>query len=229
MLVQTKMKALIIHTLHKKSIEYANKTLNSFSGHIGWEPELFEGVTVQTLQKFEELYDIKIKKESRAITFSSDLFKVKKSCFLNHYRLFHKCLEINEPLAVIEHDSHCIGDWIDLKFDDILIMNYNSAIRQHVFKNIWNKNPLITKNGLSDIDFSVKYKFEERLKAESAIPGTAAYAITPSGAAKMLKAIHTYGWDQSDYVINTGYVRIQCLNPELFTFKLPNLRMSHGE
>lgn len=223
------MRAFIIHTHHNKSIEYANKALESFDNYYGWKPELFNGVTIETLSEYEEQYHIKVKTESRAITFPLNHFKVKKSCFLNHYRLFHKCIELNKSLAVIEHDSHCISNWTDLKFDDILIMNYNSAIRQHVFKNIWDKNLLLTEVGLSDIDFSVKYKFEERLKMESAIPGTAAYAITPTGATKMLEAIHTYGWDQSDYIINTGYVRIQCLNPELFTFKLPNLKMSHGE
>lgn len=223
------MKAFIIHTDHNKSVEYANKALKSFDNYNGWKPELFNGVTIETLSEYEEQYNIKVKIESRAITFLPNHFKVKKSCFLNHYRLFHKCIELNEPLAVIEHDSHCVGNWDNLEFDNILIMNYNSAIRQQVFKNIWNKNPLLSNAGLSDINFSVKYKFESKLKDESAIPGTAAYAVTPSGARKMLNAIQTNGWDQSDYIINTGYVRIQCLNPELFTFKLPNLKMSHGE
>ena len=59
------------------------------------------------------------------------------------------------------------------------------------------------------------------------MPGTAAYAITPKGAKKLLSHLYL-GWEQSDYYINTKSVNIQYILPENFTFKLPNLRMSHG-
>lgn len=44
----------------------------------------------------------------------------------------------------------------------------------------------------------------------------------------MIKAYEKDGWEQSDFIINTNYVRIQTIVPELFTFKLHNLAMSHG-
>ena len=60
------------------------------------------------------------------------------------------------------------------------------------------------------------------------MPGTAAYAITPKGAKRLIENLSTTGWEQSDYFINTFNVKIQTASPEYFTFKLKNLNMSHG-
>lgn len=44
----------------------------------------------------------------------------------------------------------------------------------------------------------------------------------------MIEAYETIGWEQSDFMLNSSVVRIQTLSPELFTFKLPNLKTSLG-
>jgi hypothetical protein len=60
------------------------------------------------------------------------------------------------------------------------------------------------------------------------IPGTAAYAIQPHAAEKLLKTLDKVGWEQSDFFINTKTVNMQYVTPEYFTFKSQNLNMSHG-
>lgn len=60
------------------------------------------------------------------------------------------------------------------------------------------------------------------------IPGTAAYAVTPKGAKKLLDSLHKNGWEQSDFFINTFNVKMQYTIPEYFTFKHSNLNTSHG-
>lgn len=227
------MKAFIIHTYHDISIKYANMALESFDSYIGWKPELFLGVTPNTLQKYEDIYPLKTKQKSRAIDFfNGDMrrYKTKKCCAYNHYRLFKKCVEINEPIAVIEHDSHCVGNWKDYKFDDILVMNPSSAIKQKVLEPIWNINRQPIENGINDISFKgLNYRHDPALIHAHMMPGTAAYSVTPIGAQKILDVFENVGWEQSDFIINTGFVRIQTIMPELFTFKLPNLSMSHRE
>ena len=61
------------------------------------------------------------------------------------------------------------------------------------------------------------------------IPGTAAYAVTVQGATKLLASLKKNGWEQSDYFVNNKNVRLQAFGPEFFTFKMPNLNMSHGK
>lgn len=229
------MKAFIIHTPHKKSIEYATKALESFDQFHNWEPELFGGTTLETLPTYEALFNINLKIPSRAQQYEKHpKFLIKKCCSLNHYRLFKKCLELNEPIAIIEHDSRCIGDWTDVQFDDVLILNALSALDQPILAPVLQQNKQFRNNptkGIHDVRFTgLQYNLIDlALKGQYTMPGTGAYGITPLGASKMIAVYEQIGWDQSDFIINTGYVRIQTLIPELFTFKLPNLRTSHGE
>jgi len=226
------MKAFIVHINHPDSIRYANQALESFNKHQGWEPVLFEGITPETLPSWESRLSIRMKKLSRVANFrreSAKVYNTKKSCSLNHYRLYQKCVELNEPVAFIEHDSHCIGNWVGVEFDDVLVLNPQSAIKKEVFKHLWPKNSEPVKYGVNDINFvGLHYRHDPEINGAQMIPGTAAYAITPSGAQKLINVYETVGWEQSDFIINTHYVRIQTIMPELFTFKLPNLSMSHG-
>lgn len=226
------MKAYIIHTPHKKSVEYAHQALKSFEGFIGWDPELFEGLTPEILPNFEKEHPIKTKEKSRAMDYLKGdplRYVVKKCCSMNHYRLFKKCIELDESIAVVEHDSHCIGNWDNLLFDDILVMNTESAIKQPVLAPIWGKNKKPVESGIRDICFNgLNYRHDPVINGAHVMPGTAAYAVTPAGAKKMIDVYENIGWEQSDFIINTAYVRIQTIMPELFTFKLPNLSTSHG-
>ena len=119
--IYKKIKAFIIHTSHPDSLEYAQKCVKSFHPFDRWDIEMFEGLTKETIPEFESKHNIRTKKHSRAMAIKkSDLnmYNTKKSCSLNHYRLAKKCIELNHPIAVIEHDSHCIKSWDNPKFED---------------------------------------------------------------------------------------------------------------
>jgi GR25 family glycosyltransferase involved in LPS biosynthesis len=60
------------------------------------------------------------------------------------------------------------------------------------------------------------------------VPGTAAYAITPKGAAKMLQVTEERGLEQSDFILNDMNVVIEYLNPSPVKFNNINLKTSHG-
>ena len=150
------MKSFIIHvTSNKKSIEYANICLQSCQGK--FDAQLFEGVTPETLHIYEAKYPFTHMVDSRAKDFSEQnklLYKIKKSCFMNHVRLWNKCIELNETIAVIEQDSFCVRSWQPVAFDDVLIMNFESAWNQRIFKGFWkegHKKPLI-KEGIFDYE-----------------------------------------------------------------------------
>jgi GR25 family glycosyltransferase involved in LPS biosynthesis len=227
------MKAYIVYVKNnEKSEYYANYCLDSCKDK--FDAELFEGVTPDTLSDYEKIYDFDHISPSRAENFNlqdKNLYSVKKSCFMNHVRLWNLCLETNQPLAFIEQDSFCVRAWDSLSFEDVLILNYESAWNQKVFthlrrtsageieiksgKNLYNKSPL-------------RYKKVNIFESSSIMPGTAAYAVMPSGAAKLLSSLEKHGWEQSDFFINTYNVKIEYYQPEYFTFKLPNLNMSHG-
>ena len=182
------MKAFVIHTHHAKSVAYAEITMDSFAEHDGWEPELFLGYTPDTVP------DFKVKPKSRAAAFQRQgdpAFKYKKSCSLNHYRLFNRCVEIGEPIAVIEHDAMCKASWSDPDWDDVLVLNINSAI-----SNSWTATEGYWPEsyGINDIDIDT-YRHDPAINGSKIMLGTAAYAVTPQGATKMVAA-YADGWGQ---------------------------------
>ena len=226
------MKTYIIHVKgHTKSEEYAQTCLKSCKEN--FEAELFEGVTPDTLEKYEKIHNITRLQPSRVNNFYKEnkkLFNTKKSCFLNHVRLWTKCVDMDVPLAVVEQDSYCVSDWDELNFDELLLMNIKSAYNQPVFNHMWkNKKKPTYQVGLHNYqDMPLVYHMENKFKGYCMMPGTAAYAVTPKGAKRLLQNLST-GWEQSDYYINNFNVRIQYAYPEYFTFKLKNLNMSHGK
>jgi len=226
------MKTFVIYVEgHKASESYMKYCMESCKRY-GWDVEPIKGVTPETLDSYD---DIPTAEGSRAAAFFKEdkngIYRTKKSCFNNHIRVWKKCIELNEPVAFIEQDSDCIRPWKNNIFDELLILNIESAFKQQVFKhlsslgynNCW-------KLGINDYnDSPIPYRHPNKTwKNSLMIPGTAAYAINPKGAKKLLSAVKKHGWEQSDFFINTHNVHIQYIVPEYFTFTLKNLNMSHG-
>jgi len=227
------MKSFIIYVKgNTKSEEYANVCLDSCRDK--FDAELFEGVTPDALNKYEETYNFTRIIPSRVNNFyheNQKLFHTKKSCFMNHVRLWHRCLELNQPIAVIEQDSFCVKKWDNIQFHELLILNCESAFNQPVFNHVWKQKSKPKFNiGIHDYtDTPLIYYIENNFKGYAMMPGTAAYAITPKGAQRLIENLFKYGWEQSDYFINNHNVKIEYIFPEYFTFKLKNLNMSHGK
>lgn len=221
------MKAFVIYVKgHVESQKYALEALSSCNKN-GFKAELLEGVTPNTIDQYEQYPEIE---NGRATSFkkgNTKTYLTKKSCFTNHVRVWKKCIELNEPVAFIEQDAYCVLAWDDTQFDEVLILNIDSAFKQPVFDDIrvkpsfglgkamYNNSPLV-------------YNKENAWLGSLMIPGTAAYAVTPKAAKKLLTALEKYGWDQSDYFINSHNVKMEYKMPEYFTFKFKNLNMSHG-
>ena len=225
------MKSFVIYVKdHAESERYMQTCVNSCVSS-GFEAEPFEGVTRYTLQDWSQyLYPDLVGARITGMKKESDkLYLTKKACFTNHVRLWNKCIELNQPIAVLEQDVYCVRKWDNQHFDDLLLLNIVSAFKQKVFANVPNKPSYSDQLGIYDYkDTFLKYTKNNLFKGSFMIPGTGAYAVTPNGAKKLLNTLEKHGWEQSDYFINTSHVRIQYIVPEYFTFKLPNLNMSHG-
>lgn len=230
------MKSFVIYVKgHKKSEEYLDKVLVSCRGK-GFDCTPFEGVTPDTLDDYTKSIPFEDGKNTRILNFkreSEKKYRTKKSCFLNHVRLWTKCLELDEPIAVLEQDVHCAREWEDTEFSEVLVLNVNSAFHQPVFKHIRPK-PYFSK-GLHEYKGAervgkdgLQYYFPNQYMNSWMMPGTGAYAVTPDGAANLLNNLAKYGWEQSDFFINTFNCKIEYIMPEYFTFKVENLNMSHG-
>lgn len=98
------------------SVEWSKKAYNSAKQH-NWDVHFFEGSNGQKETLAD--YNIKInKKYKKAIKSFERLGTV--GCFLSHYRLWKLCIELNELICILEHDT-LINKPLDIKtFDEVL-------------------------------------------------------------------------------------------------------------
>jgi hypothetical protein len=98
------------------SVKWSNKAFASAKKY-NWDINFFEGVNGQKETLAD--YNIKInKKYKKAIKAFERVGTV--GCFLSHYNLWKKCIELNEPICILEHDVTIHEEFPNVKFNDIL-------------------------------------------------------------------------------------------------------------
>lgn len=225
---------LIFVDTHAGSINHMQQVLESIQQFPNWEPILFPGVNPNSLSLFEKQFPIKEQHKSRVGLFKKhrpSTYLTKKSCFYNHYRVWKHCVDLNEPVAFVEHDSICQRDWNYAFFNEVLILNAKSAIRQSIVIKNFQKHGITHRikleDGINEWNAPLYNTHSQDSSYSIMMPGTAAYAITPECAAKFLDFVNTWGWEQSDHFINDSICSIEYILPQYFTLGLPNLRLSH--
>lgn len=227
---------------HGGSVKQAEESEKSFSRFDGWRASLRAGITPKT---YREPLRLKWIENGRMEGHASRIDKfpeeterwekmvlTKKSCATNHLRFWQEVVKQNKTMAFLEHDSICIGDWTDPEFEDCLILNMQYALDDpSPLARFWRHTPKNREPGVYSLEpsYPVRYTYKNHYGGSNLIPGTAAYAMTPQGAQKMLDGVKKYGLDQSDYMINSKLVNLQYVFPSPFKFNDVNLKTSHGD
>ena len=122
---------------------------------------------------------------------------LKIACAMSHYVLWKKCIELNEPILILEHDSI----W-DKKLDVDLFMGVskekeiigiNSPLRATRNASIFFKN--VTKNQLEIQSVPI---VDEDNRIPQGLAGGSAYIIKSKGMQKVLNAVNLYGLWHND-------------------------------
>ena len=155
--------------------EFANVTLmgNGLKWTYPWEGESIDFKSGLTLRAYATAY-----KERRI------------ACFMSHYRLWHECVKLNEPILVLEHDAifiHQMSNYqfiLDSKYDIIGINNPLMATRkaQKFFD--------IVKNNKEEIQ---PVPVIDEFNIPQGLAGNSAYIIKPAGAQNLLEATKEHG------------------------------------
>ena len=123
-----------------------------------------------------------------------------RGCFVSHYHAWLKCIELDQKIIVLEHDARIVAEYPQVDFDDVLQLGYNKTQPEHV------------------TEIQVQANTFER-KGIKMIEGTHAYAITPQGAKKLIKATATHGMAAADWHICDLFVDIKNLRPRIADIK----------
>jgi len=115
------------------SVEWSEKAYNSAEEH-GWNIYFFEGVNGKKETLLD--YNIKVnKKYKKAIPAFERVGTV--GCFLSHYKLWKKCIELNESICVLEHDVTIHKSFPKLEFKDVIKLSTNKKAKDIYLGEWW--------------------------------------------------------------------------------------------
>jgi GR25 family glycosyltransferase involved in LPS biosynthesis len=213
---------------NRGSVKQSAESLESYLKH-GWDASLNVGITPSTLNKKDFDYiDMPNGRISSFLNNEKRKYPIKVSCLFNNLRFAQKVIEHDEPMVFAEHDSVCIDRYSGFSFEDFCFLAMDYAFKPPtVLKSFnWTPQPTVGVQDFPD-DYPLKYYKKTLYKGWNMTPGTAAYALSPSGAKKILHAVEQYGLEQSDFIFNAYNVRLQYISPCPVKYNTTNLNLSH--
>ena len=114
-------------------------------------------------------------------------------CFDSHYRLWEKCVELDEPIMIFEDDAQVIREYMPVEFDDVLslVFSHEKKMRQYIH----------LLEDPAGIPQALPYK-------PASMPGAAGYIIKPHAAKIIVDEYHN-SFLPADNAMNQHLVKIQ--------------------
>ena len=134
-------------------------------------------------------------------------------CFFSHFYLWEKCVELNEPIIILEHDGYFTrrlpNDILD-QFTDVLKLDrldpYSSKYETMIDEEKHNKVTVEDYKNPSPKNLS-KYNISNYFK------GAYSYILKPAGARKLVYSARTYGHRPADQQINNTVLNLKTTIP----------------
>lgn len=135
-------------------------------------------------------------------------------CFFSHYYLWKKCIEIQEPILILEHDGYFLRN-IDIsildKFEDVLKLD-----RLNPFEDNYNQNIKNEKNlPLEVCDYHNPSNKTTKVNLGEYFRGAWSYIIKPHASKKIIDFINKNGHRPADQQINSSILRLQTTIPTI--------------
>ena len=190
------MKAFIVNLKEVQStIESALECKRTARLH-GLDAWMLEGFTPSRADKFIKEQNLK------PYLPGPKLFNIKwqkggvRGCMISHYHAWKKCIELDEKIVVLEHDSRVVSDTYTQDFQDVL----------HLDAHRFEQDPDEGQDPVVEDLVNVR-------KGENQLKGTYGYVIKPHAAKRLIKGAHEDGITASDMFVKDKYVRIQVVKP----------------
>ena len=133
-----------------------------------------------------------------------------KGCFLSHYMLWKKCIELDTPIMIFEHDALMIRplpeNILEL-FTHHCILDY--AVHEPNYEEI------LLRNGILKVQNYPKLPGRPSLSKINAshIRGSHAHIVKPAGAKSLIGHVAAYGFLASDATVNRYYTTYITIDP----------------
>lgn len=199
------MKAFIISLSKVESSRTSSEEMLKKLIAFNLEAELFEGTYGNEADKIFQKEGRKLVEKSFKgnIVSQGDDYYYKsnrpgvKGCFHSHYRLWKKCIELNEPILIFEDDVILERGFIPISWSEVLLL----AVGKSKYQTDHYKKLLYNPEGAPKA-----FKLPHRV-----MPGAVGYGITPTAATKLVER-YTTEFAPADNAINVGVVKLECHN-----------------
>lgn len=221
--------AIVLHGNNTSEFGFKNllKSLKDTSSNI--DLNIFNAVIPNDVNDLLEKLNLKWNYPWEGFTIEERIFRLKKSayatrskekriaCSISHYSLWKKCLELNEPILIFEHDAIVIKtipiNIIHSNYDILGINDPRGATRKaNVFHNI-------VQNSTEEF---LKVPLVDDIIVPQGLAGNSAYVIKPNGAKRLIFLCDELGLWPNDAIMcqqlvpnmgvtKTYYTRVQGL------------------
>lgn len=172
---------LIVLENHQPSEHLAEECLLSAKKY-NWNVEVFPAVNGNTITE-QTWVDYGLKNSGHR---PADLkYKGAQGCFLSHWTLWNRCVDLNTPIIILEQDAVIEGRYPT-------ITDINGIIKLHPMYNV-----------------------EEDPISGTWTSSTHAYYINPTTAKKIINFVKTRGWMAVDVLLGSNVVDIYHTSPIL--------------
>jgi GR25 family glycosyltransferase involved in LPS biosynthesis len=207
------MKAFTIVIKDNSISETGFSTVLSSSKNVGnnntFQIDRFDAIVPHTVEQtfkkykvewnyplYKDEYDKELKLKKHVYKTSDH--QVKKACALSHYSLWKKCIEINEPVLILEHDVL----WTSRLDTEYLLKSKKQIIGINSPKGATRK----WQTFASIVDQNKKEEIQDVPRIDNkeipqGLAGASAYLIKPEGAKQVLDAVNKYGLWHNDAII----------------------------
>ena len=190
------MKAFIIYLKEVQSTIDSALECKRTAREYGLDAWLMEGFTPSRADQFIKEQNLK------PYLPGPKLFQIKwqkggvRGCMISHYHVWKKCIELDQPIVVLEHASRVVSETYTADFEDVL----------HLDAHRFEQDPDRDKD-------PVVQDFVNVRKGENQLMGTYGYVIKPHAAKRLIQGAHEDGITASDMFVKDKYVRIQVVKP----------------
>lgn len=193
------MKAFVIYLPESEhSVTLANDSLVAAKNH-GLDAELFEGVNgFKSQSKFQE-YGI-----TKFLNSTIETSAGNQGCFLSHFELWKKCVELNEAIVILEHDGIFIR-----KLDERVLTQFQDILNLDPYDQSHTEYTLKIYESMSQPIHIATPAFRKQTFTGSYIIGAYGYIIKPHAAKKLIEYAINKGILATDKFIGTDIVDLK--------------------
>ena len=191
------MKAYIITLTNDNSQSYTKKCIESINETESMlDVELFDATTPSTLFDVNWTWPISKKKICPYTGMTLKAYKnadinKRVACAQSHYRLWQKCVELDETICILEHDAVFVRKFEPFEFDGGAVA-LNSPIKATFMSEAYDA---ALTDGVNDIPYVTDQSIPQGL------PGNSAYIIKPWAAKELIDKQNEIGWWPNDAIM----------------------------